>query len=99
MKLAVERGMPRSNPLASVPRPKPKRAIPKHWTPEEARALLRSQEGDRLYPLWAFLLGSSLRIGELVWLRWPNVDLAAGHVRIVELATTLGWDLVASTSG
>lgn len=97
MKLAVERGLRRANPLTSVPRPRAKRSIPKHWTPDEARSFLRSQEGDRLYPLWAFLLGSGVRIGELVWLRWSNVDLAAGHVRIVEFATTLGWDLVPSS--
>lgn len=36
-----------------------------------------------------------MRIGELVWLRWPNVDLTGWRVRIVEFATTLGWDLVA----
>ena len=46
--------------------------------------------------MWAFLLGSGLRIGELVWLRWPNVDFTAGQVRVVEFATTLGYDVVAS---
>ena len=34
--------------------------------------------------------------GELVWLRWPNVDLVAQQARIIEFATRLGWDLVAS---
>jgi hypothetical protein len=38
-----------------------------------------------------------VRIGERVWLRWPNVHLAGCRVRIVEFATTLGWDLVASS--
>ncbi len=47
-------------------------------------------EGDRTYPVWAFLLGSGLGIGELVWLRWRNVDLRAGLVRVVEFATALG---------
>lgn len=42
-------------------------------------------------------LGAGVRIGELVWLRWPNVDLAGQRVRIVEFATTLGWDLVPSS--
>jgi hypothetical protein len=43
------------------------------------------------------LLGAGVRNGELVWLRWPNVDLAGRRVRIVEFATTLGWDVVASS--
>ena len=38
------------------------------------------QQEDRLYPLWAFLLGSGLRIGELVWLSWKDVDLDKGLV-------------------
>ena len=54
-------------------------------------------EGDRLYPLWAFLLSSGLRIGELVWLRWPNVDLNRRRVHVVEFASTLGYQLSAST--
>jgi integrase len=51
-------------------------------------------EGERTYPLWAFLLSSGLRIGELVWLRWPNVDLERRLVRVVEFAATLGYELV-----
>ncbi len=50
--------------------PKARRSIPKHWSPEEAREFLSLMEGDRTYAVWAFLLGSGLRIGELVWLRW-----------------------------
>lgn len=96
LKLAVRNKVLASNPLAEVERPKPKRPIPKHWSPEQARAFLKSQDGDRLYPLWAFLLGSGVRIGELVWLRWDNVDLDRRQVRIVEFATTLGYELVES---
>ncbi len=47
-------------------------------------------------PIWALLLGSGLRIGELVWLRWRNVDLDAGLTRVVELASTLGHAVVVS---
>ena len=43
-----------ANPLASVPRPKPRRSIPKHWSPDEARQFLALHEGDRLWPVWAF---------------------------------------------
>src|SRR5690606_32463177 len=40
---------------------------------------------------------AGVRIGELDWLRWPNADLPGRRVRIVEFATTLGWDLVPSS--
>jgi integrase len=50
-------------------------------------------EGDHLYPTWAFLLSAGLRIGEVVWLRWSNVDLERRRVHVVEFATTLGREL------
>jgi integrase len=96
LKLAVTSGMIPVNPAERVPRPRPKRSIPRHWSPEQAREFLGLMEGDRTWPVWAFLLGSGLRIGELVWLRWPNVDLDRRRVRIVEFASTLGHDLVPS---
>jgi len=95
-KLAVSTGVVASNPIAQVPRSRPKRSIPKHWTPEQAREFLGLMEGDRTWPIWAFLLGSGLRIGELVCLRWPNVDLERQWVRVVEFVSTLGHDLVPS---
>jgi hypothetical protein len=57
-KLAMSVGLVASNPTAQVPRPRPKRSIPKHWTPEQAREFLGLMEKDRTWPIWAFLLGS-----------------------------------------
>jgi integrase len=95
-KLAVSTGIVAVSPLVNTPQPKARRSIPHHWTPEQARQFLALMEGDRTYPVWAFLLGSGLRIGELVWLRWPNVDLDAGVARVVEFATYVGYEVVAS---
>jgi len=96
-KLAVAIGAVAVNPTTAAPRPKAPRAVPKHWTPEQAREFLALMEGDRTWPIWAFLLGSGLRIGELIWLRWPSVDFERRLVRIVDFASTLGHDLVPST--
>ena len=96
MKLAVAAGILRSNPVAAVPKPAVAKSVPKHWTPDQARAFLDHQEDDRLQVLWAFLMLSGLRIGELVWLRWDNVDLKKGFARVLEFASTLGWELVPS---
>ena len=95
-KLAVASGIVALSPLSLAPRPKARRSIPKHWSPEQAREFLALMEGDRTYPVWALLLGSGLRIGELVWLRWANVDLQNGLARVVEFATTLGYEVVSS---
>ena len=95
-KLAVSTGIVAVSPLVNTPQPKARRSIPHHWTPEQARQFLALMEEDRTYPVWAFLLGCGLRIGELVWLRWPNVDLDAGVARVVEFATYVGYEVVAS---
>ncbi|MFA9563378.1 MAG: tyrosine-type recombinase/integrase [Acidimicrobiales bacterium] len=97
LKQAVAMGVLPANPLASVPRPKPRRSIPKHWSPDEARQFLALHEGDRLWPAWAFLLGSGVRIGEAVFLGWSNVDLEKGLVRVNEFATVLGCDVQPSS--
>jgi integrase len=96
-KYAVAAGIVALNPVSSVPRPVRRRGVPRHWSPEQAREFLVFQRGDRLWPLWAFLLGSGLRIGELVWLRWRNVDLERRLVRVVEFASALGYELVESS--
>jgi integrase len=96
-KLAVRAGTVPINPLLQAPRPKPQRKIPKYWSPDEARKFLGLMEGDRTWPIWAFLLGSGLRIGELVSLRWPSVDLKNHRVRIVDFVSTLGYDMMPSS--
>ena len=96
LKMALSMGIISTNPLLVAPRPTPKRSIPRHWSPEQGREFLALMEGDRTYAIWAFLMGSGLRIGELVALRWPNVDLDEGMVRIVEFSTYLGHDVVSS---
>ncbi|MFP5316686.1 MAG: tyrosine-type recombinase/integrase [Acidimicrobiia bacterium] len=97
MKLAVDLGVIAVNPLAAARPPRAARSIPRHWTPEEARQFLGLMEGDRTYPIWAFLLGSGLRIGELVSLRWPNVDLERRQVHVVEFVSGLGYNMVPSS--
>jgi integrase len=96
LKLAVATGVIAVNPLVAAPRPRATRSIPRHWSPEQALEFLGLMEGDRTYALWAFLLGSGLRIGELVWLRWPNVDLERRCVHVVDFVSALGYDLVVS---
>jgi integrase len=48
----------------------------------EAQALLEVAQGDRLYALWAVAIGVGLRRGEALGLRWQDVDLEAGTLRV-----------------
>ncbi len=49
---------------------------------DEARALLDAARGDRLYAMYALALSKGLRHGELLGLRWSDVDFGAGELRV-----------------
>lgn len=68
----VATGVVLTSPIEQVKPPKHRKGVPAHWSPEEAKQFLALHEGDRLYPLWAFMLSSGVRVSELVWLRWPK---------------------------
>lgn len=50
---------------------------------EEARQVLRAAAADDLEALWVLAVTSGLRQGELLALRWPEVDLERGSLRVV----------------
>jgi integrase len=66
--------------LVSSPRVEPYEINP--LTPAEAHILLQSLKGDRLEALYSVALTMGLRQGEALGLRWQDVDLDLGYVRI-----------------
>jgi integrase len=67
-----------------VRRSRPKAASVAPLDVGEARRLLDAARHDRLYALWAVAIGVGLRRGEALGLRWQDVDLEAGTVRVVQ---------------
>lgn len=66
---------------------KPPSAPPKRgriWTEEEARCFLLTAGKSAYGPVWPILLGTGMRRGEALGLRWQDVDLQAGRARIVQ---------------
>src|SRR5215218_3376766 len=63
-----------------APRPAPKEMRP--LSPDEARRLLETAEGDRLEALYLLAIHTGMRQGELLGLKWENVDLAANAIRV-----------------
>lgn len=66
--------------LAEPPRSVHKQVMP--LTPVEARAFLAVIEGDRLGPLYRVAILTGLRQGELLGLRWQDVDLAGAALTV-----------------
>jgi len=72
----------------NAPRPlrRPANTV-KSWSASEAQAFLQHVVGDPLEALWVLLLGSGLRRGEALALRWDDVDLKD---RTVSVSRSLG---------
>ncbi len=66
--------------LARPPRIPRRQVTP--LSPAEARTFLAAIGGDRYEALYLVALGCGLRQGEILGLRWPDIDLAAGTLRV-----------------
>jgi integrase len=51
-------------------------------TPDQLQTVLEALRGKSLYPIVATALGTGLRRGELLALRWQDVDLDKAHLRV-----------------
>lgn len=73
---------------ASAPRPNPKPMRP--LSEDEARRLLSAARGNRLEALYVLAVHVGLRHGELLGLRWDDVDLEGGTIRVRRTLTRDG---------
>ena len=63
-------------------------------TREVARKMLELAEADRDGPLWVLALVTGARLGELLALRWADLDEAAGTLRIARSARRIRGEIV-----
>jgi integrase len=59
-------------------------------SPEQVKVLLVAAHGDRLEALFILALHTGLRRGELLALKWPDVDLEAGKLSVQRSLTADG---------
>ena len=92
---AVRDGVLSRNPAANVPLPKAVQPELQVWNRVQVATFLTYAATDRLYAAWLLALLCGLRRGELAGLRWSNVDLERGTVRIVSQRTTYAdWHVI-----
>lgn len=96
---ARKAGLVPVNPAMDAELARPQRFIARTWTPAEAQKFLASNKasGDRLAPLWRFLLVTGVRRGEGLGLQWDDVDLTAGTALIHRNLSEVGGVTARST--
>ncbi|ACX51572.1 integrase family protein [Ammonifex degensii KC4] len=83
LKQAVKNGLLVRNPAEATEPPKLKRRVPvRPLAREEVEAFLKAARGERLYPAFALALKTGLRRGEVLGLKWEDVDLERGVLRV-----------------
>lgn len=85
---ALSRGIVAENPTRGIEMPAIRSTRDRIASPTEATRLLDALEPEHR-PLFATALYAGLRRGELVALRWEDVDLAAGKIHVRR-----GWDAI-----
>lgn len=64
---------------------------------EQARKILKAAGGDRLEALYVLAVTAGLRIGELLGLRWQDVDLESAVLHVRRTKSTAKSGLVFTT--
>jgi len=82
LNIALRWGLVARNVATLVGPPRIQRNEIRSFTPEEARTFLNSIKGDRLEALFSVALSLGLRQGEVLGLRWQDIDLDAHTLRV-----------------
>jgi integrase len=76
--------------------PSPRYKIGKGLSVDQVRAILKAVEGHRLYPLYVVAATMGLRRGELLGMRWSDLDLDNGTLTIEQTVQRVGGKLILS---
>jgi integrase len=69
--------------------PKPQTPEMKVWAPAEVRAFLDFVRDDRVYAAWLLVATTGMRRGEVLGLRWSDLDLDIGRVSVAQTLTVV----------
>jgi integrase len=79
---AMADGLVVRNVAAQARPPRARRVEMRTWTAAEVKTFLASVREDRLYAAWLLLATLGLRRGELLGLRWQDVDTDADRIAV-----------------
>ncbi|PYI54491.1 site-specific integrase [Paenibacillus flagellatus] len=81
------------NPAAVVDRPKAEMGEMLFWTDEEAHQFLAAAREDRYYTAFLLAVTTGMRQGELLGLRWQDVDLKSRTISVRQILSHDGKSL------
>ena len=73
--------------------PKGNRPAISTWDVGQLRTFLQAADGDGYAPLWLVAISTGMRRGELLGLRWDDVDLAKGRIHVRRALAEIGSEL------
>jgi integrase len=88
LKQAVIDGLIPRNATEAVKPPQVRRKEIRPLTPEQVKVLLAAASGDRLEAIYTLAVHTGLRQGELLGLKWEDVDLESGSLHVKRTLTT-----------
>ena len=96
---AARKGSILRNPAEAADPPKLGRSqvAMETWTPEQLRSFLNHTIGDRLYAAWVVAATTGMRRGEVLGLRWQDIDLEGMRLSVRQTLLSVEYDLVFST--
>lgn len=91
LKQAVGDGLIPRNVTEAVKAPRPVKKEIRPLNPAQARGLLEAARGERLEALYALAVTTGMRQGEILGLKWEDLDLEAGTLQVRRtLSTAMG---------
>jgi len=91
LKHAVKWRLIPTNPADAVDAPQPERKEMRYFTPEQVTALMEVAErtGYPWHGFFAVALSTGMRLGELLGLRWQDIDLERGRLTVQQTVQRL----------
>ena len=97
---AVDAGVIGVNVAERAKPPRPNRLRAQRiecWEPDELATFLSAVQGDRLEAAWRVAAMTGMRRGEVLGLRWGDVDLEAARISVRNAIVTVAYEVLESS--